>query len=281
MPPPLARPGPPPVKAPPPFPVVAPPKPASGAPSVPHVTVAAEVPEAAAPAGTEKIPSSRKKAVLLAALAAMLVLGGGGFFAWKKFLSAPPPAPVVTKPKAPTPAVKSAPAPAAVTPANPAPAQAGPATPSETLNTVAHAPVNAINKAKGAVAARDASGQSKVEPVLSGGDIANKAAAPDGTKAAPASGRPGAVTNLGPGLSASNTGEAGAELSPAFRAYVGNAKISSVIGGPSPKATINGRVIRPGEVVDGSLGIVLDGVDPDGRQLMFKDKSGVVLIRRY
>lgn len=270
------------MKAPPPFPVVAPPKAASGAAPVPHVAVAAEVPEAGAPAAGKKIPLFKRKAVLIGALAALILLGGGGFFAWKKFL-APAPAPVVVTPKAGAP-VKKAPATVtAGTPATPTPMKNGPGTPSDTLNTVAQTPINAINKAEGVVAGRDASGQTKVEPIIDGSDVANKSAAPAGTKTGSPGSRPGggAVTTLAPGLSATNTGDAGADATPAFRAWVGNLKVSSVIGGPAPKATINSRVIRVGEVVDGTLGVVLEGVDEGARQLIFKDKSGALLSRRY
>ena len=262
------------MKAPPPFPVVAPPK--SGAAPVPHVSVATEVPAAEAAARVAKIPLFKKKVVKISALAA-IVLIGGGVFAWKKFMQPPPAPPVAVKPKP-----AATPAKAATTPAAPAAAQAAPATPSETLNNLAHAPVNAVNKAKGAVAARDASGQSRVEPVLGGDDIANKPAAAAGPKPpAPAARPTNSVTSLGPGLSASSAGDAGAEVAPAYKAFVSNAKVNSVIGGTSPKATINGRVIRPGEVVDGTLGIVLEAVDVEARQLIFKDKAGAVVARRY
>ncbi len=269
------------MKVPPPFPVVAPPKAASGAAPVPHVAVAAEVPEAGAPAAGKKVPLFKRKAVLIGALAALILLGGGGFFAWKKFL-APAPAPVVVAPTAGAP-VKKAPAVTAGTPAPPAPMKNEPGTPSDTLNTVAHTPINAINKAKGVVAGRDASGQSHVAPIIDGSDVANKSAAPAGTKTGSPGSRTGggAVTTLAPGLSATNTGDAGADATPAFRALVGNLKVSSVIGGPAPKATINSRVIRVGEVVDGTLGVMLEGVDEGARQLIFKDKSGALLSRRY
>ncbi|HUR57024.1 MAG TPA: hypothetical protein VM029_04910 [Opitutaceae bacterium] len=269
------------MKAPPPFPVVAPPKAAAGAPppvGPAAVAAAAEV-AAAAATSSEKVPFYKKKTVLIAAIAGVLVLGGGGFFAWKKFLSPPPPAPVVKK--APTPATKAPAATAAKTPTppaktDPAPTTTAPATPSETLNNVAHAPVNAINKAKGVVAGREASGQSKVEPIL---DPANKTAT-DPARSGPRTSTK-TVTSLAPGLSATNAGDGGADVSPAFRAFVTNAKISSVIGGSSPKATINGRVIRVTEVIDSSLGIVLEGIDVSKRQIMFKDKGDVVLIKTY
>lgn len=267
------------MKAPPPFPVVAPPK--VGPPPVPHVNVAAEVPGAQAGVEVAKIPLFKKKVVQISALAAIILIGAG-IFAWKKFMTPPPAPPVVAKPKpaAATAAKATTPAAAPTSPAvAPAPATTGLATPSDTLNNLAHAPVNAVNKAKGAVAARDASGQSRVEPVVGGDDLANKPAATDAVKqpSRPAT----SVTSLGPGLSASAGGDAGAEVTPAYKAFISNAKINSVIGGNSPKATINGRVIRPGEMVDGTLGIVLEGVDVEARQLIFKDKAGAVVARRY
>jgi hypothetical protein len=270
------------MKAPPPFPVVAPPKAAAGAPPVaaapPPVAAAA-----AAPAAGEKIPFYKKKVVLISGLAALLLLGGGGFFAWKTFLAPPPPAPVVKK--APTPAAKAPATTAATTPPDPAkvgatppqPVKDGRTTPSGTATEIAHAPANAINKAKSVIAGRDASGQSKVEPIL---DPAKKTAT-EPAKSASSGPRTSSVTSLAPGLSATNAGDGGADISPAFRAFVTNAKISSVIGGSRPKATINGRVIGVTEVIDSSLGIVLEGIDASKRQIMFKDKGDVVLIKSY
>ncbi|MBI4623303.1 MAG: hypothetical protein HY736_08810 [Verrucomicrobia bacterium] len=216
--------------------------------------------------------------------AAALVVLGGGFFAWKKFSPPPPPPPppVAAKQKAATPA--AAPAPAAGQPA--------PLTPSDTLNTLAKVPVNAINKAQGAVATRQASGQSGVDAVLAGEDPAGKraanppAAGPAGAATAgTGASRPTiAVTSVGAGLSATTEVDAAPDASPAFRSFVMNAKIAGVFWG-SPgtpaRAFINGKLARPGETVDSGLGVVFEGVDTEKKQLIFKDKSGASVLRKY
>jgi hypothetical protein len=189
-----------------------------------------------------------------------------------------PPAAKPAAPKAATPATK-APPPAAPagTPAPAAPATPPPATPSATLNDLAQAPAAAVNKAKDAVAARETAGQSRVEPVLAP-DLANKPAAE--RKAVSAV---NAVTQQG--VSATAALEVANEAGAAFRAFIAGAKIPSVIGGsaggPAAKATINGRVVRAGDSVDAGLGIVLESIDVTQRQLVFRDKTGAIVVRRY
>ncbi len=172
--------------------------------------------------------------------------------------SEPPPAPPPVK-------KKSAP-----------PPQAEP-TPSETLNKMAHAPAQAVNKAKDALAAREASGMAELDPGLTGDDIANKSAAP----AAPAMRASTGVANLAPGLSATTELSAVAEASPAFLSFVATMKISSVSWGTPARAFINGRLFRAGDQVDPTLGIVFAGVDPETKQLVFKDSTGATVARRY
>ena len=61
-----------------------------------------------------------------------------------------------------------------------------------------------------------------------------------------------------------------------------NARISGVrAGGASPTAFINGRLINRGGNVDDALGIVLDNIDADKRQLIFRDKTGATVARPY
>ena len=87
------------------------------------------------------------------------------------------------------------------------------------------------------------------------------------------------------GVSATAAIEVANEASAAFRAFVANAKIPSVIGGtpggPAAKATINGRVVRAGDSVDAGLGIVLESINIEERQMVFRDKSGAIVVRRY
>jgi hypothetical protein len=166
-------------------------------------------------------------------------------------------------------------------PANPANASS---TPSETLNQLAHVPVNAINKAKDAVAARRASEQTRVDAAADGEDVARTGAGnPAEAAKTPAPGAKTAtvMTSLAPGLSASTRIEAAAEASAAFRSFVANAKVSGVFQGDPPRAFINGRLARVGEVIEPALGIVFNGVDSRRTQLLFKDKTGATVARKY
>jgi hypothetical protein len=74
---------------------------------------------------------------------------------------------------------------------------------------------------------------------------------------------------------------AAAEASPAFRSFVANAKIGGVFQGNPPRLLINGRTVRGGDTVDNSLSITFDSVDSDKKMILFKDKAGAVVTRRY
>lgn len=260
-------------KAPPPFPVVAPPAGAKPPSAVPHVTVKSEVPPAERETPVIAATGKRKNTRLaLLALAAVLVLGGAGFYAWQTFLAAPP-VPIVVK-KAPAPVITPKASPAAT--ATPAPnTPAG--TPSETLNKIAHAPANAIQKAQDAIAARRESGQSRVDAAAAGLDLPDKPAVP-----APGSAGTTMTTSgsraVAPGVTASTELQAAAEASPAFKSFVANAKVSGVV---ATRAIINGRLTRAGETIDAGQGITFEGYDSEKNQLLFKDRSGATVSRRY
>jgi hypothetical protein len=268
-------------KLPPPFPVVAPPKSGKTVPPIPHVSVKVEPPEAEKPEPAidpAAIAKKKRTVVIIASVVALLVLAGGGFVAYKMFLApSPPPPPPAAKAKAPvakTPAVKVVP------PTAPAPAPGG-AAPSAT--PIANIPAKAIGKARDAVEAAKASGQSDVSPLLTGDPVADKpAAAPAGTQPAVTT-RPAATaqTAVTKSVTASTALEAAVEASPEFRSFVANAKVSGVFQGTPARAFINGRMVRAGETVDATLGVQFEGVDPAKRHLLFKDKAGAVVARRY
>jgi hypothetical protein len=206
----------------------------------------------------------------------LVVVGAGLFFAWKQF----GPKPAATPP----PAAKTAPEKKAPAPATPA----APLTPSDTLNQLAHLPKNAIDKAQASIDARRASGQSRVDAASIGEDLPAQPAvdAPAGTTttSSPASRpaqRPVTTTTIAPGVAATAQVDAGPEASPAFRTYVANAKVSGVFQGPPTRAMINGRLTRAGEVVDGTLGVTFNGVDSARRQLLFVDRTGATVTRRF
>jgi hypothetical protein len=154
---------------------------------------------------------------------------------------------------------------------------------SETQNAIAHAPVNAINKAQDVIAKREGSGQGRnaVGSIVDSGSPAEKPAA----KPAPTPPPPEAVQTssaIAPGVSATNDNvAAAAEASPAFRSYVANAKISGVFQGNPPRIMLNGRLARAGDTVESNLGITFDGLDPDRKQILFKDKTGATVMRHY
>lgn len=257
---------------------------------MPHISVKSEVPEVpetppeAASVDAAAVAKKKRAVVIAAGVAAVIVVGAAGFFAYRSFFAAPPPPPPVVKTKAPVTPKAGAPvapkAPVAATPAPATPPATAPGPLSPTLDAIAHAPAKAIGKAQDAIDARRASGQDRVDGALVGADVADKPAAPAAPKTTTAK---TAVTR---GVSATTSLEAATEASAEFRSFVANAKISGVFPGdraqgvPS-RAMINGRLVRSGETVDGGLGILFDGADPEKRHLLFKDKSGAVVARRY
>ena len=45
--------------------------------------------------------------------------------------------------------------------------------------------------------------------------------------------------------------------------------------------TINNRATRLGETVDAAQGVVLDSVDEDKRVIIFRDRTGATVQKRY
>lgn len=218
-----------------------------------------------------RLPS--KVVVFGGGIAALLVLGGGGFYAWTTFF-APPPPPIVARPK------PAAAAPAAAVPVTSSVATkpAAALTPSDTLNAVAAAPVNAINKAQDALAARRASGQAGVDAVIAGQDASDNRP----TNATVPVTQAQAAATLAPGITATSSEvQAMAEATPAFRSFVANGKVTGVIGGSPAKIILNGRLARTGDIVEPALGITFDGLDADRKLLVFKDKTGAVVTRKF
>jgi hypothetical protein len=93
--------------------------------------------------------------------------------------------------------------------------------------------------------------------------------------------RPMTTTTIAPGVAATAHVEAGAEASAAFRTFVASAKVSGVFQGPPTRAMINGRLTRTGEVIDAALGITFNGVDSPRRHLLFVDRTGAIVTRRF
>ena len=259
-------------KTPPPFPLVASANPGLTNSPIPHLKMTAPV----ADIDDGSVIAPRRSGGGLKMVAGLLVVAGGGYFAWLKY-SAKPSAPVAATP-APSAPVPAAGAPAASTPGKPA------ATPLESLNALAHAPINAINKAQDAITARRNSEQSRVD-AMSVGDDPSKKRAPN--PPAPSTSTPGAkpatapvakappptYTTIAPGVSASTEIESGNAAGLEFRTYVANVKISGVFQGTPSRAFINGRMTRVGDTVDGPLGIVFESVDPDRKAIVLFARS--------
>jgi hypothetical protein len=148
------------------------------------------------------------------------------------------------------------------------------------LNKVAHAPKQAVDKAQAAIDARRASGQSRIDAAVEGEEPPQKTAnAP--TK--PAVTTSSASTQVAQGVTATVPIQATPEASAAFRAFVQNAKIQGVVFGVTPaRAQINGQLARAGiTVVDNALGITFDSVDIEKKLLIFKDRTGATVSKRF
>jgi len=70
-------------------------------------------------------------------------------------------------------------------------------------------------------------------------------------------------------------------VTPAFRTWVDQARISGVVVGESPRAIINGRLARPGDMVDAAEGIVFDAMDTESKTLMFRSRVNAFLEKSY
>jgi len=206
---------------------------------------------------------------------AVLAVAAGAYY----FISGskPPPPPPATKSKAGTPAANTANLPAAAN----KPAQAGP-TLSETQKAIAHAPVNAINKAQDAINARRGGEQARVDAIAAGEEPPAKPAAAEKAPEKPGPTTTSVASSLSPGVSAPTTEiQAAAEASAAFRTFVASAKVTGLFQGASPRVMLNGRLTRVGDTVESALGVQFDGYDVEKKQLRFKDKNGAVVTRRY
>lgn len=68
---------------------------------------------------------------------------------------------------------------------------------------------------------------------------------------------------------------------PEFIAFIDRAVIGGVFQGTPPRAFINGRTVRAGEVVDERLAIMFVGLDESRRKLIFRDGTGAEIIRKF
>lgn len=66
-----------------------------------------------------------------------------------------------------------------------------------------------------------------------------------------------------------------------FRNFVTSLKVSGVFQGEPSRALLNGKMYGVGQIVDETLGISFAGVEPESKNLVFKDSDGAVVKRRY
>ena len=71
------------------------------------------------------------------------------------------------------------------------------------------------------------------------------------------------------------------KASNAFKAFVSEAKISGVFQGTPPRALINGRTVRAGELVNKELGVSFESIDVSTKTITFVDEAGARVSRRY
>lgn len=66
-----------------------------------------------------------------------------------------------------------------------------------------------------------------------------------------------------------------------FRRYIETLHVSGVFQGATPRALINGRVVRVGEVLDAAAGIRFVGLDTATRELILQETGGALLRAKY
>jgi hypothetical protein len=90
-----------------------------------------------------------------------------------------------------------------------------------------------------------------------------------------------ATTALAPGVTTTTEVRASPEASQAFRSFVADAKVSGVYQGSPPRAFINNRLIKVGQLVEEGLAISFEGIDAENRMLLFKDRTGARVSKQY
>jgi hypothetical protein len=69
--------------------------------------------------------------------------------------------------------------------------------------------------------------------------------------------------------------------SEAFKQFVTNMRVSGVFQGEPARALINGKMVRLGDVLEPNRKIELYKIDPDAKQLIFRDATGAIMPRHY
>lgn len=233
------------------------------------------------------VAKNKRTVFLVAGAIGLVVFACGLYLAYSMFFGAEPPAPVAKKsppPAAAKTAAATAPAPAPKTTAAPSPA-APPTNPVAKAKAVTETRAQAVAETAAPVAAAAPAAPSSAATATPSAPIVTPPAttvpAP-ATASASASEAATARTTIAKGVTATTALEqAGADASVAFRTFVANAKISGVFQGTPARAVINGRLARSGETIDPALGVVFDRIDADRRHIVFRDRTGATVTRRY
>jgi len=72
-------------------------------------------------------------------------------------------------------------------------------------------------------------------------------------------------------------------MTPAFRLWLDGVHINGVTAsaGSVPRVIINGRLVRPGDTIDSTEGIVFESLDTETKCVMFKNRAGFVAAKPY
>ena len=72
-------------------------------------------------------------------------------------------------------------------------------------------------------------------------------------------------------------------MTPAFRLWIDGVRINGVAisAGSAPRVIINGRLVRPGDTIDNAEGIVFESLDAENKQVMFRNRAGMVAGKPY
>lgn len=236
----------------------------------------------------------------ITAVVSIVILGTGAFIGLSMLKDEPPPPEKRAKTKVeaalPSPMAK------AITPQK---AEKGPAgstpTKGDLGEQLAHAPKKAIDQAQNAVAAKRKLEQDRIDAMAAGTDVSEKRALATplpgqlggaGQTSDSAAKAPTSPTQASSGAAAGTSvtqrivtatvdEKPQVPASAAFRQYVSEIVIRGVFQGNPPRASLNGRTFRAGDVVDKGLGVVFVGIDADKKTITFRDASGAVITRKY
>jgi len=134
----------------------------------------------------------------------------------------------------------------------------------------------AIAKARDVVAAHD-----KMEKEQGVTSILEEPSATAATQVPVSASAAPAKTELPAAVPVAAQPEPPPEPSAAFRDYVTHLKVSGVFQGEPARALINGKMVRLGDVLEPNRKIELYKIDPDAKQLIFRDATGAIMPRHY